>query len=135
MALSTNGALPKNMKAVFWEGKPFHVTVREVPTASIQHQEDAVVRVTTAAICGSDLHTYHGVLGSPNIPYSLGHEGVGVVVAVGSDTSTVKIGDRVIIPDVPDKGHFDPNTTLNIARDLAIFGEGSQLGNLGGCQG
>ncbi len=135
MAASTNGTLPKNMKAVLWEGKPFHVAVREVPTAEIQQPEDAVVRVTTAAICGSDLHIYHGVLGSPTVPYSIGHESVGVVVKIGSATSTVKVGDRVIIPDLPNQGHFDPDKTLSLDELPLVFGEGSELGGLAGCQG
>lgn len=133
MTASTNGYLPRKMKAVFWDGKPFHVSVKEVSTASIKQPEDAIVRVTTAAICGSDLHTYHGVLGSPNIPYSLGHEAVGVVVEVGSAVSVVKIGDRVIIPDVPSEGRIEPSPSLT--PEIEIFGEGAELGNLGGCQG
>jgi threonine dehydrogenase-like Zn-dependent dehydrogenase len=50
--------------------------VREVPRPAIKAETDAIVRLTTAAICGTDLHIFHGVgLGSDNIPYGIGHEG------------------------------------------------------------
>lgn len=65
MSGTTKGNLPKNMKAVFWDGKPYHMTVKETPIAAIQTPNDAIVRVTLAAICGSDLHTYHGVWALP----------------------------------------------------------------------
>jgi hypothetical protein len=61
----------KTMRAVLWEGKPFHVTVADVPIPKIQAPEDAIVQMTSAAICGSDLHNYHGLLGSATPGYSL----------------------------------------------------------------
>lgn len=123
----------KTMRAVVWEGKPFEVAVRDVPKPRIQAPEDAIVRITTAAICGTDLHTYHGIFGSSVVPYTLGHEAVGVVVEVGSATETFKLGDRVVIPAFPDEGHFVTEPTTIPA--LSFYGGGKDFGNLGGCQG
>jgi threonine dehydrogenase-like Zn-dependent dehydrogenase len=124
---------PKTMKSVVWEGKPFHMSVKEVPKAAIVDETDAVVRLTTAAICGTDLHILHGVWGAPKAPWPMGHEGVGVVVEVGSAVSTVKVGDRVVIPDTINDGHFHSNPAVDT--DLEGFGVGSLSGNLGGLQG
>ncbi|RYO85043.1 hypothetical protein DL766_007925 [Monosporascus sp. MC13-8B] len=122
----------ETMRAVVWEGNPFEMAVRDVPKPRIQMPEDAIVRVTSAAICGSDLHTYHGLLGSTQVPWTQGHEAMGVVVEVGSATEAFKIGDRVIVSAVPDDGHFATEPTL-----LPMFqgyGLGKDFGNLGGCQ-
>jgi threonine dehydrogenase-like Zn-dependent dehydrogenase len=123
----------KTMKSVVWEGKPLHMSVKDVPKAAVVDGTDAVVRLTTAAICGTDLHTFHGVWGSPKAPWPMGHEGVGVVVEVGSAVSTVKVGDRVIIPDAVNDGHFVSDPAVDTEFDA--FGLGSLFGNLGGLQG
>ncbi|KAH8659985.1 alcohol dehydrogenase [Xylariales sp. PMI_506] len=128
---SSNGA-KKTMKSVVWEGKPFHMSVKDVPRASIVDETDAVVRLTTAAICGTDLHTFHGVWGSPKAPWPMGHEGVGVVVEVGSAVSNLKVGDRVIVPDATNVGHFVSDPSAGVEFDA--FGLGSLFGNLGGLQ-
>lgn len=85
------------MRAVTWHGKR-DVRVDNVPDPAIQDPGDAVVRITTTAICGSDLHLYE-VLG----PYMqagdiLGHEPMGIVEEVGSDVTHIAPGDRVVIP-------------------------------------
>jgi threonine dehydrogenase-like Zn-dependent dehydrogenase len=85
------------MKAVTWQGRR-SVTVTEVPDATVQEPTDAVVRVTSAGLCGSDLHLYE-VLG----PFMhrgdvLGHEPMGIVEEVGSAVSNLAPGDRVVIP-------------------------------------
>ena len=85
------------MKAVTWHGKR-DVRVDTHPDPTIQEPTDAIVRVTSTAICGSDLHLYE-VLG----PYLeegdiLGHEPIGVVEAVGSEVQHIAPGDRVVIP-------------------------------------
>ncbi|KAL1849868.1 hypothetical protein Daus18300_013125 [Diaporthe australafricana] len=59
--------------------------------------QDAIVRVTTAAICGSDLHIYHGILGSTEVLWAMGHEAMGIVVETGSAVTSVKEGDHVVI--------------------------------------
>ncbi|KAH9909517.1 putative alcohol dehydrogenase [Xylariomycetidae sp. FL2044] len=120
------------MRAVVWEGKPYEMVVRDVPKPRIQMPEDAIVRITSSTICGTDLHTYHGLLGSANVPYTVGHEAIGVVVEVGSATDTFKVGDRVIVAGLPDDGHFQVEPTLIPA--LSGYGLSSDYGNLGGLQ-
>lgn len=120
------------MKAVVWEGKPFEMAVRDVPKARIEMPEDAIVRVTTSAICGSDLHTYHGVLGSSEVPWIQGHEAIGVVVEVGSATETFEVGDRVSVAAFADDGHFATEPSLQPS--FTSFGFGKEFGVAGGCQ-
>lgn len=120
------------MRSVIFDGHPYEVNVRSIPKPKVVKRTDAVVRITSAAICGSDLHNYHGVFGSAEVPYSLGHEGMGIVEQVGSNVEIVKVGDRVIIPDFPDLGVLDVEP--EIIPNMAIYGEGSQFGDLGGCQ-
>jgi threonine dehydrogenase-like Zn-dependent dehydrogenase len=129
----TNGHGQETMRAVIFDGKPFEVQVRSIPKAKIIERTDAVVRVTTSAICGSDLHNFHGILGSADVPYSLGHEAMGIVDQVGEDVEVVKVGDRVIIPDIPDDGKLDVEPTITFS--IALYGEGDEFGNLGGGQG
>jgi len=86
-----------SMRALTWQGRE-NVTVETVPDPRIQRTTDAVVRVTSTAICGSDLHLY-SVLG----PYLdagdvLGHETMGIVEEVGADVGSLAVGDRVVIP-------------------------------------
>ena len=85
------------MRAVTWHGKR-DVRVDEVPDPRIQEPTDAVIRITTTNICGSDLHLYETLgpfMGEGDI---LGHEPMGIVEEVGSAVSNVKVGDRVVIP-------------------------------------
>jgi threonine dehydrogenase-like Zn-dependent dehydrogenase len=85
------------MKAVAWHGKR-DVRVDEVPDPAIEQPTDAVIRITTTAICGSDLHLYE-VLGPFMGPGDvMGHEPMGVVEEVGSEVDGVSVGDRVVIP-------------------------------------
>jgi threonine dehydrogenase-like Zn-dependent dehydrogenase len=85
------------MKALTWQGKR-KVTVEEVPDPVIQDPTDAIVKITSSAICGSDLHLYE--LFGPFIDAGdiLGHEPMGVVVEVGSGVTSLAVGDRVVIP-------------------------------------
>jgi threonine dehydrogenase-like Zn-dependent dehydrogenase len=92
------------MKAVTWQGKR-DVRVENVPDAKIEKPTDAVVRVTSSGICGSDLHLYE-VMG----PYLdqgdvLGHEPMGIVEEVGSEVGQIAPGDRVVIPFNISCGH------------------------------
>ena len=85
------------MKALTWHGKR-DVRVEEVPDPTIQEPTDAIIRVTSTAICGSDLHLYE-VLGPYLRPGDvLGHEPMGVVEEVGPEVTHIKVGDRVVIP-------------------------------------
>jgi len=85
------------MRALIWQGKR-EVEVREVPDPVIQEPTDAIVRITTTAICGSDLHLYE-VLGAYLNPGDvLGHEAMGIVEEVGSEVTHIAPGDRVVVP-------------------------------------
>jgi threonine dehydrogenase-like Zn-dependent dehydrogenase len=85
------------MKAVTWHGKR-DVRVDTVPDPTIQEPSDAIIRITSSGICGSDLHLYE-VLGPFLDPGDiLGHEPMGIVEEVGADVTDTKVGDRVVIP-------------------------------------
>ncbi|MEU5841365.1 zinc-dependent alcohol dehydrogenase [Rhodococcus sp. NPDC047139] len=85
------------MKAVTWQGRR-NVSVDTVPDPTIQEAGDAVIRITSTNICGSDLHLYE-VLGAFMTPGDiLGHEPMGIVEEVGSEVTKLKPGDRVVIP-------------------------------------
>ncbi|MFI6273488.1 zinc-dependent alcohol dehydrogenase [Micromonospora zamorensis] len=85
------------MKALTWQGKR-DVRVEEVPDPRIEEPTDAIVKITSTAICGSDLHLYE-VLGPYLKPGDiLGHEPMGIVEEVGSGVTGLKPGDRVVIP-------------------------------------
>ncbi|KAI4134306.1 MAG: hypothetical protein LQ347_001631 [Umbilicaria vellea] len=80
------------MKAVHYE-QPFKVSVKEVEIPKIEHPDDAIIKVTTAAICGSDLHMYQGRTAAES-----GHENMGIIVEVGSGVTLLKKGDRIVLP-------------------------------------
>ncbi|KAK5686757.1 hypothetical protein LTR17_026868 [Elasticomyces elasticus] len=86
------------MRAVTYHGIPFSVNVTNVPRPTIMEPTDVIVRMTLSAICGTDLHIYHGLEGG-NPPWVMGHEGLGTVWDVGSAVETLKVGDYVVIPD------------------------------------
>lgn len=85
------------MKAVCWMGKN-DVRVEDVPDPKILDQRDAIVKVTSTAICGSDLHLYGGFVQGMEKGDVLGHEFMGEVVEAGSKVKTLKKGDRVVVP-------------------------------------
>lgn len=85
------------MLAVTYKG-PYRVKAVNKPTPEIEHPRDAIVRVTRACICGSDLHLYHGLVPDTRIGQTFGHETVGIVEAIGSAVHKIKVGDRVIVP-------------------------------------
>ena len=85
------------MKAVCWHGK-HDIRVESVPDPIIQHSRDAIIRVTSTAICGSDLHIYDGYIPTMEKGDVLGHEFMGIVEEVGKDNTKLKKGDRVIVP-------------------------------------
>ncbi|MEO6955469.1 MAG: alcohol dehydrogenase catalytic domain-containing protein, partial [Antricoccus sp.] len=92
------------MKALTWQGNA-NVSVTEVPDPRIEQPTDAIIRVTSTAICGSDLHLY-GVLGPYLKPGDvLGHEAMGVVEEVGSEVRNLQAGDRVVVPFNISCGH------------------------------
>ncbi|MCX7571535.1 glutathione-dependent formaldehyde dehydrogenase [Tumebacillus sp. DT12] len=85
------------MKAVTYQGIK-DVQVKEVHDPKIEKADDLIIKVTTSAICGSDLHLIHGLV--PNFPkdFIIGHEPMGIVEEVGPEVTKLKKGDRVIIP-------------------------------------
>ncbi len=114
---------------------PARCSCEEVPEPELQHPQDAIVRVEASGICGSDLHIYHG-----RVPvergFTIGHEFVGTVLAVGSDVERAAVGDRVL-------GCFHTACGTCVAcvrgdyhRCLLgrTFGHGSKLGDLQGAQ-
>jgi threonine dehydrogenase-like Zn-dependent dehydrogenase len=132
------------MKAVTWHGKR-DVRVDEVPDPTIQEPTDAIIKITTTNICGSDLHLYE-VLG----PFMskgdiIGHEPMGIVEEVGSATGDLEVGDRVVIPFqmscgtcwMCSKGLFTQCETTQV-RDqgsgAALFGYSELYGSVPGGQ-
>jgi threonine dehydrogenase-like Zn-dependent dehydrogenase len=122
------------MRAVTFQA-PGEVLVEEVPDPELQHPQDALVRVEASGICGSDLHIYHGR--TPVEPgFTIGHEFVGTVLAVGADVERAGVGDRVL-------GCFHTACGTCVAcvrgdyhRCLRgrTFGHGKMLGDLKGAQ-
>ncbi len=85
------------MKATCYMGKK-DIQVRNVPDPTILNARDAILRITSTAICGSDLHLYNGFVPTMEKGDILGHEFMGEVVELGSEVSNLKIGDRVVVP-------------------------------------
>lgn len=85
------------MKANCWIGKE-HVSVETVPDPKILNQRDIIVKITSTAICGSDLHLYNGFVPTMESGDVLGHEFMGEVVEVGRGVNNLQKGDRVVVP-------------------------------------
>ncbi|MFD1048826.1 alcohol dehydrogenase catalytic domain-containing protein, partial [Kibdelosporangium lantanae] len=77
---------------------PYKVRVEEKDIPAIEHPNDAIVRVALGAICGSDLHLYHGMMPDTRVGMTFGHEFIGVVEDVGSSVRNLSRGDRVMVP-------------------------------------
>jgi 2-desacetyl-2-hydroxyethyl bacteriochlorophyllide A dehydrogenase len=111
------------------------VKVIDVPKPSIKGSDEVLVKVTLGAICGSDLHAYHG-----HIPMMagelLGHEFVGVIEGVGPSVKRFKLGDRVVVSFYTSCGHcaLCRKGWFNQCLNMATFGFGEVLGGLGGGQ-
>ncbi|TMW70954.1 zinc-dependent alcohol dehydrogenase [Alteribacter natronophilus] len=85
------------MKAVTYQGVK-KVKVKDMPAPRIEKKDDILVRITSTAICGSDLHLVHGMMPNFHKDYIIGHEPMGIVEETGPEVTAVKKGDRVIIP-------------------------------------
>ena len=139
------------MRATTWMGKT-HLEVRDVPDPKILNSHDAIVRVTSTAICGSDLHLYDGFVPTMRQGDILGHEFMGEVVEVGPSVTKLKAGDRVVVPFPIACGHCracergltsvceNSNPNAAIAEKLmghspcGIFGYSHMLGGFAGGQ-
>ena len=103
------------MLAMNYRG-PLRVRIDEKPEPEILHPEDAIVRVTRACICGSDIHLYNGLVPDTRVGETFGHEFVGVVEEVGPEVQRLKVGDKVLVP-------------FNIACGKCIFCKQGLYGN------
>src|SRR5512142_3476896 len=132
------------MKAVTFHGKR-DVRVDTVPDPTIEQPTDAVVRITSSGICGSDLHLYEVMGAFMDEGDILGHEPMGVVEAVGSEVTHIKPGDRVVIPFniscghcwMCRKGFFAQCETTQVrsqGKGAALFGYTKLYGQVPGAQ-
>ncbi len=85
------------MKAVCWHGKR-DVRVEDVPDPKILNPGDAILRITSTAICGSDVHLYNALIPTMEEGDILGHEFMGEVVEIGREVKKLRVGDRVVVP-------------------------------------
>jgi len=114
---------------------PGEVRVEERPEPELEGDDDAIVRVETTGVCGSDLHIYHGrVVIEPG--FTLGHEYVGTVIAAGPKVQRVKEGDRVLGCFLTACGEcfFCRRTDFHKCDQGRVFGHGALLGSLQGAQ-
>ncbi|CAG9229264.1 S-(hydroxymethyl)glutathione dehydrogenase [Paraburkholderia sabiae] len=119
------------MRALTWHGKK-DIRCDTVPDPIIEHPRDAIVRVSSCAICGSDLHLFDGFMPGMKSGDIMGHEFMGEVVEVGKENSALKPGDRVVVPftiicgecDQCRRGNFSVCERTNRNRDAAdkLFG-------------
>lgn len=123
------------MRAVVYHG-PDDVRLDEVPEPTIEDPEDAIVRVTTASICGSDLHIVHGHLPKMEPDRIIGHEFAGVIHEVGSAVTKFKPGDRVVGAAAVWCGRCRAcrRGLYSACERGATFGHGPLLGDLPGSQ-
>lgn len=85
------------MKALVWHGKE-DIRHDTVPDPEIEEGRDAIIKVTSCAICGSDLHLFHGFIPGMQAGDIMGHETMGEVVEVGKDNKALQVGDRIVVP-------------------------------------
>ncbi len=85
------------MKALCWHGKN-DIRYETVPDPKIEHPRDAIINVSSCAICGSDLHLFHHFIPAMESGDVVGHEFMGEVMEVGNETRELKVGDRVVVP-------------------------------------
>jgi alcohol dehydrogenase len=122
------------MRAVTFQA-PGEVLVAEVPEPEILHPADAIVKIEASGVCGSDLHIYHGrVQIEPG--FTIGHEYVGTVLAVGEEVREVNVGDRVLGCFQTACGHcfFCRRGWFHKCDSSRTFGHGATLGSLPGTQ-
>lgn len=95
--------MSEKMKALVYHG-PEKISLDEVPVPKIIEADDAIIRITTSTICGTDIHIWHGGMPEVEGPRVLGHEFVGEVVEIGPNVDKVKVGDKVAVSCVTQCG-------------------------------
>ncbi|KAK3117023.1 hypothetical protein LTR53_001977 [Teratosphaeriaceae sp. CCFEE 6253] len=117
MALANLTVLNETMRAVVWQGNAYSVGVVDLPRPTIINSTDAIVRMSTAAICGSDLHIYRGTQPGSPPPYTLGHEGV-------AEYLRIPHADDGLIP-VPSFSYTNTTTneTVNLENDYVMLSD------------
>lgn len=112
------------MRAVALIGA-YNITVIDVPKPTIVNGTDAIVRITAAAICGSDLHSYHQDMGSPENPLRIGHEAIGYIEEVGDSVEALEPGDWVVVPFALDDGHYQygPSADMPLTTEIGMQGQ------------
>jgi threonine dehydrogenase-like Zn-dependent dehydrogenase len=131
------------MRALSYLG-PNRVEIVDKPAPRIEHAQDAVLRVTRTAICGSDLHLLHGMIPDTRVGHTFGHEFTGVIEEVGPGVRDLRVGDRVVVP-FPiacgacfycARGLFANCESTNPASDVAcgVFGYSHTTGGYDGGQ-
>ena len=85
------------MRATCWMGSR-NIEVERVPDPKLLNASDAIVKITSTAICGSDLHLYNGFIPTMKRGDVMGHEFMGEVVEVGKGVQNLRVGDRVVVP-------------------------------------
>ncbi len=131
------------MRALVYEG-PGRVRVRDKPGPRMEHPGDAILRVTRAAICGSDLHLFHGMIADTRVGTTFGHEFTGVVEEVGPSVRDLRPGDRLVVPFniscgscfYCERGLYGDCESSNPMNDLAsgVFGYSHTTGGYDGGQ-
>ncbi|MBX6387567.1 MAG: alcohol dehydrogenase catalytic domain-containing protein [Frankia sp.] len=132
------------MRAVTWQGKR-QVLVDDVPDPAVREPTDAVIRVTSTCICGSDLHLYETLAAFMTPGDILGHEAMGVVEEVGSDVGDLRAGQRVVVPFqiccghcyMCDEGLYSQCETTQVRQEgmgAALFGYSRLYGQVPGGQ-
>jgi threonine dehydrogenase-like Zn-dependent dehydrogenase len=131
------------MRALVYEG-PYRVRVREKPDPRIEHPNDVILKVTRAAICGSDLHLFHGFVPDTRVGTTFGHEFTGLVEEVGASVRRWKPGDRLAVPFniscgtcfYCERGLYGDCESSNPMNDLAsgVFGYSHTTGGYDGGQ-
>ncbi|MBO9521859.1 MAG: glutathione-dependent formaldehyde dehydrogenase [Nocardioidaceae bacterium] len=132
------------MRAVTWQGHR-RVAVEEVPDPILKEPDDAIIRITSTGLCGSDLHLYE-TLGPFMTPGDvIGHEPMGIVEEVGADVATLRPGDRVVVPFQIACGHCfmcerglptqcETTQVREYRTGAALFGYSSMYGAVAGAQ-
>ena len=107
----------QRMKALVYYG-PYDVSIDDKPHPTIKHSEDVILCITSTAICGSDLHLYHGTVPGMQPGQIIGHEFMGVIEETGPEVQDVQVDDRIVVPF---------NVSCGPLQILLMFSQGMML--------